>query len=291
MEAAENEDLKETDIRAQKLCIEKLLAKRPLIREITETKESALMKTLSVEVSKSASEGSPSFLNPPSVELAASNRKESNLDNTCYVEPENQLLPPKSLFVSSDSRFFNVSLSQETVIEEPSNADLLSNSSLNEANVEDYSYPIVDLNLLQEIFLENSNQSDYAESRGLNLDPIPGNNSSVNLFLVNTGIYSATDFVLDVPEMDSRQVIGSSSMRDDNTDAVSLSKAKDESSTDLLQNTAENVVQRFQNSPSNSMLNFLEQSIRSCLDERVYLIKKVSDILINLPFHLQLKPA
>lgn len=226
--------------------------------------------------------------NNQTLQLAASNRKELNLDNNCYVESANQLLPPKSLPVSSDFRFFNVSLSQETVIEGPSNAALLSNSSLNETNVKDYSYSIVDLNLLQENFLESSNQSDYAETRELNLDSIPGNNSSVNLSLVNACIYSATDFVL---EMDSRQIIGSSSVRDDNTDTVILNKAEDKSSTDLPQNTAKNGAQRFQNSTSNSMLNFLEQSIRSCLDERVNLIKKVSDILINLPFHLQLKPA
>ncbi|KAM7539512.1 hypothetical protein Aperf_G00000023515 [Anoplocephala perfoliata] len=49
-------------------------------------------------------------------------------------------------------------------------------------------------------------------------------------------------------------------------------------------------IQPVENIETCSILGFLKQSIRARLDERAHLIRKISDVLTNLPFRLQLKP-
>ncbi|VDN96276.1 unnamed protein product [Rodentolepis nana] len=256
------------------------LAEGPLIRETAVSEEPTMMKAFSDEVLKSANEESPSFLNPPLVELVASNQKVPDLDNICYAEFSNLLPSDESASISSDSRCFSVSLSQETVIKERSNAASLPTSSLDRTNVEDtISSVIVALSQSQESVPGNPNQSNYAESPYRVTKRLSGT------------FPEASDFYTDMPEINSRQISGSTLMNDDNFDITTLNKSEDESSTDLPQETAEKVSQKLQNSASYSMLNFLEQSIMSRLNERSYLIEKVSDILTNLPLDLQFKPA
>nr|CDS32345.1 zinc finger CW type PWWP domain protein 1 [Hymenolepis microstoma] len=268
------------------LCVSNLtsfLAKGPLIREMTVSKNPTLMKALPDEVSKSENEGSPSFLNPPLVEtlqLVASNQKVPNLDSNCYDEFSNLLTSAGSLSTSPDSRCFNVSLSQETVIKELSITSSSPNSSLDKTNVEDNISPVVvALGQSQEFVPENSNQSYYAEGA-----------YGVTEYLSRTSL-EASDFYLDMRGANSSQIIGSTPVNDDNADIPTFNKVEQESSMYLLQETAENISQKFRNSASNSMLGFLEQSIKSRLNERIYLIKKVSEILTNLPLDLQFKPA
>lgn len=93
---------------------------------------------------------------------------------------------------------------------------------------------------------------------------------------------------------ESCQIINCNSSNDisecPNSENLIRKISSDNISTVLSKGTLREV-RPVQNTGTCSILSFLEQSIRARLDERAYLIKKISDIITNLPFHLQLKPA